>query len=548
MSVIIRPSEEETWACDPRWTQLREDFGRTLLGDLAFSLNRASVAWDNGDERPARIGPPGSALLTLNPRNPAYRWAAGECLRQGVLWSPVGARAGAVQLPNGVSEPERILRLVHRATSAQLDVVPSDSAVLETSGAWDFLFPTWSPQYLMARSSALRIGQALWMFRDAPRRRKERDASFPLEPLQRSYETALGMSVEDFVGLVLLLYGASVSERPVLTPTLYVDAATAERFGVISQPADGLLFRSHVATMLRLLGASRQEMLAWMADSIEGESATPPSELDLLRAPNPLHRFPLLRPLTDDPDRYIAPVPSTLLEWLYEPMVNHLYGSLSADRTLRKPFALAFEEYVGLVLDAYRASGPPWLHEDQLRPRSGGAVVDWARPFGNSLVMVDAKRCFIEPLARYRLHPSDWETLETGLRRGVEQAAEFMRSVSDGKVAPLGAGTGRQPIVILVSQGDTAVIGMQKRIEKDLAELGAAKLPGMKVILLSLDQLQHVATNWQERGDGWLEQLLLRIADEGRSIIAKEAPHRATGPLWHEVQRLFPPRAAELES
>gem|GEM_PF-5943211 len=220
-------------------------------------------------------------------------------------------------------------------------------------------------------------------------------------------------------------------------------------------------------------------------------------------------------------------------------MVNFLYEALEGDEDLERDFALAFEEYVGMILEAHSSGGAPWLHEDELRPSSKSSVIDWARPFPESVVLVDAKRCFIKPMRRYRMNATDWRGLENGLRRGVEQAATFWACVRKGEVPRLAGYADRPPIFLLVSQSDTSIIGMQERIERELAALAEQRCPGMKVVLLSLDQLQHIATNWQDRGDLWLERFLRRIAVEGRGIIAAEAPHQARGPLWDEVGRIW---------
>lgn len=87
-SPILVPSSAELIEFDPRWKELKAQFGAAPLHGLAYALNRAGVAWDNGDATPVQVGPKGSALRTLKPGNPAYRWAASECLRQGLMWSP----------------------------------------------------------------------------------------------------------------------------------------------------------------------------------------------------------------------------------------------------------------------------------------------------------------------------------------------------------------------------------------------------------------------------------------------------------------------------
>ena len=80
---------------------------------------------------------------------------------------------------------------------------------------------------------------------------------------------------------------------------------------------------------------------------------------------------------------------------------------------------------------------------------------------------------------------------------------------------------------------------MQERIQAELARLAAARCAQLTVAVLSLDQLQHIATNWLERDDCWLETLLRRVVTEGRGIISTEAPHQAKGPLWDETVRLL---------
>jgi len=60
--MILKLTEAQRFAAAPYWRNHHAAFGRVVLNELALGLNRASVAWDNGDETPARSAPEGGAL------------------------------------------------------------------------------------------------------------------------------------------------------------------------------------------------------------------------------------------------------------------------------------------------------------------------------------------------------------------------------------------------------------------------------------------------------------------------------------------------------
>jgi hypothetical protein len=518
----------------PMWLTLKEDTGRVSLHAMAWALNRLNLSWDDGDEWPARVGLPASGLGMMPAMNPAYRWATAEAMRQGILWAKVCPMEGT---DHPLVSLDQIARLVHRAAIAHLELVPADIARVEAGGSIsDFVFPGFAPQFLLSRSSALRTGQAIWMFDEAPARRAARIPAFPSGALRDCFTRALGMPVRDFVRILMLLYGASNSAKPMLMGDMYRDQAAGA--GLRLWTEENGVRRSRLPNVLEILAATPAKMQKWMTSA--ARLADGAAIHELLYAPNPLLRFPLVHPFLGDADRCFAPVPSLLLEWLYEPLIGYLHDSLPRD--LQCPhYGHLFEEYVGMLLDRHAPGGARWLSEVELGPVGGGKVVDWARAFSDTVVLVDAKRCFIDPAKRYRFDADDWKSLEKGLTAGVEQGAAFWKSVRRGDVPALAIAKQCKALLVLVSEGDTSLVGNQEEIEASLKTLAETRCPGMTVLLLSLDQLQHLMINWLVADLEWLPATLWEIAARGRKHVEEAAPHRAEGPLFDAVADIFQP-------
>lgn len=520
------------------WKAVREWLVKTPLHSITWAINRASVAWEDGDRGPVLIGPRDSSFHDMEARNPAYRWAASELIRHAVLWSPVYTHGGPLAMNETLRD--EVWFHVHISAAAQLEAMPSDVDILKQHGVEDFLHSTFGPQYLFQRSIPwLRVGQALLMFRDAPHRRKRRDPRFPLEAFEDLVKNALGTDIGRFVAFVVLLYDHSLQPDPILGALTWStqEREIAEKLGLVSR--HGHIEISHVPAMLQRMSASPKRMRAWMEEQIDHPGA---SEAELICAPNPLLRYPILQPFFGNNDLSAAPIPSQLLEWLNEPLVHELHEAIRApSQFTRAHFSQIFEEYVGLLLDACSPDGQRWWNEDEFarlvdaQKNKGTRLVDWGRVFTDSMVFVDAKRGFLSPASRYRLDDRDWDSLKKkSLIEGTEQLGSFARVYAERNPSLVAH---RESIGVIVTQSDSAIIAHWNELRQQLLE--TSQEYGITLVLLSLDQFQNLMTNWLEKGEvEWLPNSLRELAAKGRGAIHKIAPPRQSGPLWDAVSNL----------
>jgi hypothetical protein len=520
------------------WHHMQRAFDGIPLHGVAWGLNHLCKLWESGDTRPATIGPEYSALRKMEAKSTSYYWAAAETWKQAALWSPPFSFNSSIVFRD--APVDRIGKLVHHASAAYLEVCNGDPTALANGALTDFVFPIFAPQFMLTRYSSLRIGQALWMFEDAPKRRVQRVHNFPAAELARVFATALGMPLIDFIRGVFVLAGHSMN-KGVIDSGMYLDAADAEAAG-LTVKVNGV-YRSALPEVLAHISASPSEARAWIATQL---SAAPDDDRALLAGPNPLLQFPLARPFRNDPTRAIAPVPDRVLEWLYEPMIDTLF-KVTSKTPLQSAFSALFEEYVGMVLDAHAPDGGPWLPESALgHGIQGQPVIDWARDFGDVVVLVDAKRTFIEAAKRHRLDPSDWKNFEKELKKAARQGAGFWRLAKSGMVPALRPSSTAKPVLAVVTESDSFIYGNQERIETALTQEARNLEPDLKVVVLSLDQLQQLAVAWRTRDSAWLPTTLNAVADKGRGLLRDVAPHKPDGPLMDAVERLFTPRAREL--
>lgn len=260
------------------------------------------------------------------------------------------------------------------------------------------------------------------MFGDALKSRRLRlgnGPSFRADALSQLIERELGMSVAHLVGCVQMLFARSASENPTLDAgRLYLSPEVVEHFApwLVAFAEVRPLCSSRLARAFRLLAASKTEMHAAMV-----AEAGVDSEIALLQCPTPLQRHPILLPFSNTRALGVAPVPHLLFEWLYEPLIDLLHSACRASN-LVFDFNQVFEEYIGILLTRHSPASLRWLHEHEVKPTTG-TVVDWCAELPSHVVLVDAKRAWLDPGSRHRLDAGEWDQFHRTLLHGVRQGA-----------------------------------------------------------------------------------------------------------------------------
>lgn len=299
-------------------------------------------------------------------------------------------------------------------------------------------------------------------------------------------------------------------------------------------------FRSAYDGFFRALSATPETMMNWSRDRLRDLDPA----VDELRVrfdgPNPLARYPLVRCYPDKSDYCIAPVPHLIQEWLYEPLMDLLAREVGTGTGLGQNVGAAlFEEYIGLLADRCSPMGAGWIHESGLQPtRQGRKVVDWARPLGGHIVLLDAKRSYVEPSARGRWDPGDWTSIKNAITKGVKQACSFWSAVKAGEVPALRGMAPATPVALIVTQGDSTFYNSTEtwRAEVDAA---VAVLPDVVPwTVASLDVYEKVMSTWRSEDENWLPTILMKTAQERSHKAFADLPLRAEGPLW-EAQSAF---------
>lgn len=535
----MKPIVDETYTVEYAHRELTRAFGSYRLAEVLLEINQACRRWAAGQLATAMPN-----LQQVEPGNPLFYWIAGETARHAIWRCPRPASDSPILLPHrstfkGWASLEPILQ---RAVDAQLKVpIVSNEKWVETLHSQSLhsaMGRIWLPQYILGRNSPHRVGQALMMYRDGPDRRRRRDLEFPIDKFRAALKRALGgVALEPFLFALLHAFTQACSERPELSNATLAPVFDRSYDGVVFSEQAGLLTPAYGA-LFRAMSATPSEMLNWSSRQLGGRGQTVDDARAPFDAPNPLLRFPLVQCFPDRNDCCLAPVPHLILEWLYEPLVDILVGPGGFDA-----FAAAalFEEYVGLLADRCSPHGPGWLHESELQADlgEGQKVVDWARPLGDYVVLVDAKRCYIEPAARYRWLADDWRTAKKSWTKGVRQACEFWSAVKSDRVGALSGSGPKRPVAVIVTQGDAAFHASRDDWRSEI-DAGLADVP-IKIpwVVMSLDQYETVMTAWRKNDVDWLPALLLRAATDRSAASFREIKMEDDGPLWETHTRFL---------
>lgn len=498
----------------------RNELGKYALHDLVSIL--PSVQY----QRPgAKFWPQGSSFTD---HGGLVRFACTEFVRHAVLWSAPFPRPG----PNSVAPPRRSLNLGRLKASLDLrvELEEVDEQVIKTDGLEAGIYPLLSPQAGFSRSHAYRVGQAVWMFEHAVQSRARRTPNtFKADAIRATITETLGMTLLQFVTCVQLLLSRSVSSNPTIdSGHLYLTPETIDSFGAVlvgSQPnrasADPLL-----AKVFDFLAAS---------PSMHAKALAQGNDADVLRRNTLLHQKPILLPFLNNSALGIAPVPSLLAEYLYEPLTDALFAACRA-RGLTTDFHLLFEEYVGLALQRHSPPMTKWLHENEVLQKDT-KVVDWCAQFGDRLVLVEAKRGWFAPSDRHELKSEKWETFARNAFKAVEQAADFVDAVNAGRVPALKPT--KKAVVLVVVNGD-AKVNPLPRLRDELRARAHHLCPGLHVVLIHLDQFHSLLATWLSRDAAWLADVLLGTKNTGGAVLDDDLVYDNPGPLWREFLGLFP--------
>jgi hypothetical protein len=512
---------------------LEKAFGHLRLEHVLFGLNEACRAWQTGALKSKLV-----VLEDAKPGNPIFYWLAAETARHAMWYCVRPSMESRIELPwaNQFRGWETLEQLIDLSVDIQLNVpaepIEKWEKTLETE-LWGAMGQFFLPQYILQRRSPYRTGQALLMYREAPLRRHRRDSSFPLSEFRAALRRVLGTEFERFLFVLLQAEGRATREHPALSPTTLAPVKDRRFDRLVGEVDDGGLYTSAYGGLFQALSASPQTMMQWSRERL---TALAPG-VDELRArfdgPNPLTRYPLVRCYPDKWDHCIAPVPHLMSEWLYEPLMDLLAQELGMGTKVGPTVGAAlFEEYIGLLADTCSPVGAGWIHESALQTsRESHKVVDWARTLNGHVVLLDAKRAYVEPSARGRWEPKDWAWTKSMVVKGVRQACLFWTAVKAGKVQPL-RGTSATPVAVIVMQGDSTFYNATEtwRAEVDAA---ISDLPDVVPwTVMSIDVYENVMTTWSRHDEGWLPNILMRAAREQSHKAFFELPLRAEGPLW----------------
>ena len=488
----------------------------------------------------------------MEPGDPAFQWVAAEAARHAIYWCPRRTHAGGGAIVHRKLDHGALDRMLAAATAAQLEIpfvgTPERKQLLTADPLRDVLSRIWLPQLIFQRPSKLRTGQALLTYRDAPRRRHERLPSFPLAAYETALHRSLGCDLERFVlGLFQLSGKSSRAESPKLSALNIAPLADRAYDDHLYLRSERGLIEPVYSAIIKSLALDPPSLHLPLLHEGDDSARSNEAVAKLLAAPNPLLDRPLVRVFRDRPDCCIAPVPWRLQEWLYESLVDRLWKIAAAPQSsgeavpgfTSKVVSDVFEEYVGLVADLCAPAGRPWLPESELE-RGDGRVVDWARPCGKHVVLVDAKRCFVSFERRYRSRPDDWRTTHKEWAKGVLQAVEFWKAVQAGDVPALREHRNRSPIAVVVSHGEADFRAFNETTTNEVdAHIRAEGHEPVPWTILSIDRFERLMTAWQREDDDWLPHTLLRAAREGHRKVFDGLPNQATGPVWERVKKLL---------
>ncbi|MFT3693844.1 MAG: hypothetical protein QM831_11925 [Kofleriaceae bacterium] len=520
--------------------KLRKSFGHLRLLDVLLGISEACRKWARGT-----LSSKIPVLQGKSKGNPIFYWMAAETARHAIKYCARPASDSNLILPraNSYDGWNTLEELINVAVDVQLNVpVEPVDEWEETLGAdiWGAFGQIWLRQYIMQRRSPYRAAQALLMYRDAPKRRNQRDSTFPLSNYEAALGRVLGTTLEQFLFVLLQAAGRASSDSPALSYDTLSPIADRRYDYVVGTVDDHGLHASAYPGLFSALSASPESMMAWSRERLLQLAPKTDDERIQFDGPNPLTRYPLVQCFPDRADRCIAPVPHLIEEWLYEPLMDLLARELGIGSQLGQDIgASLFEEYLGLLADRSSPNGPGWMHESMLKPsESGRKVVDWARVIGEDVVLIDAKRAYVEPSARGRWEPRDWSSVKKSLIKGVTQACEFWRAVKDGVVPSL-RGTTASPIALVVTQGDSSFYTTTAAWRAEVNSATGSLREQVPWIALSLDDYEKLMTAWSQNDALWLPSILRKTVaeDPQRSIVGLSRP--AAGPLWQEFRNFL---------
>lgn len=515
--------------------QAIEAFGRHDLADVLLGLNR--VCRDCYNNRLVCDIP----VIKNASDKRFFFWAAGEAARLAIRWcrAPAFDRRGNDVRCCPWEDLQHLISLAMELLSTDRLVGTVEGRKNVGSGDLeDSLIRVVEPQYLLQRQSPYRMAQAILMYQEAATRRQRRDPRFDLAKHDAFMQRTLGCRVESFVLAARQIEGKSCGDHaPLTTENLTpINKRKYDSTNFYVLHGSGLITPAVSAVMERLSGTPN-EMATWMFEQ-HGPDLSRDHDRAWLEGPNPLHRFPVVRPLRDKPDHCLAPIPHLITEWLYEPLAAYLYEI--ADLPTRKRLDAVFEEYVGMLLEICSPDGAAWVHESDVLPEDGSKVIDWVREFDDTVVLVDAKRAFVNIGAKYRSMRSDWGTVfERNWAKAVVQATSFWDAVQRDKVKALQHCKAKRPLLLIVSFSD----GDWRAGKPDLATTLGPYLPSDKAYIpftvVSIHRLERVVSTWETRATAWLPGFLDDALQRGATVAANAATPAEGGRLTKVFSDIF---------
>lgn len=527
--------------------EAQQGFSRYNLADVLAGINRTCRQVAKGQQLVSK-----SSALQTSPV-----WAAAETARLALCWcrEPDLNRSGQ---DIKIVQWEHLENLCDIASDTMMTArtigTAEAMAKFNERTVPDVAQHIFAPQMLLQRDSTYRAGQALLMYSEAARRRHQRKPEFRIDLHEEALQNALGCDIESFVLAVRQTQGRSLSDEFHITADVLIPSRNrAYDDTKLWTESDGGLRLAAAGVMLEILSATPTMMRQWMEQEwatlnlpnhgprrAEGQVQFTEDERAraFLEAPNPLHRYPLVRVFRTQRDHCIAPVPHLLNEWLYEPLAAFLHESF--DLQGQKRMDQVFEEYVGLVAEICSPDGGKWLHEDELRPDPQANVVDWARPFDNSVVLLDAKKGYVSLARRYRSQGEDWTSVQrTNWTKAVVQGTKFWEDVKHGKVATLARDRNKRPIIVVVSFSDTDWRAHRADMHQEILSKLPAGTDPLPYLIMSIDRFERIVSSWSDKGIEWLPEFLEKATVAGDDNDLRHLPAMTTGKLVNAFNHVF---------
>lgn len=510
------------------------------LDDVLLKLNRICVAWERRELHghfPAVASLP--AIRACEYSSAKIRWAAGEAARFSVCCSRI-APSSSDPLLNPCTDAA-VAVLVRAAMDLQ-STEPhlgsaADAAALSDDHPMDIVERVFGTQFLMERESPYRLGQAILLYGDSARRRKRRCPQFDLAAYETALADLLGCDLQTFLTVLLIVLSLSRGKHPwVSTMSLVPFEIRAFDRTPMYRSTQGPLIVPQVTELLRAMSATPSTMQKWMQDELL-QSGETDLERTIFKAPNPLLRFPLVQVFGERSDCLLAPVPSLITDWLYEPLVELLYRHV--DKRVDQGFAQVFEEYVGTLLELCSPGCPrPWIYEDELKVDYSGNLVDWAYEFDDVVLLVEAKRSLVDVVKKYTSARQQWESRYKRWAAGIKQATKFWSSVQRGEVGRLHSAIGKPAVVVVVTQGAVDLRAGSRFLQSLVGPYLSGEISPLPFVVVSIDRLERVLAAWSHKDINWLAEVMKRAAcsPQGSSHVLRPE-ERDDGPLLELGQR-----------